>query len=156
MTLHRNFDTIEDANAAAWELMEAGFGNGRTRVVRGDRPAVEVDPAFGTALAVIGILEKRRPGDEAPAVVTEHVSALGDGWWSADGEAAGGDGADDAAPLSRALNWPVLTRNNWFFSSLFNWNLLSNDPAPLSRLLGLRVLLHGKKRVSRRETAVGA
>jgi hypothetical protein len=145
MKLKRIYATTEDANAAAWELMEAGIGGGRTRVIPGERPAVEVDPAFGTARSAITILEKRRAGDTAPAQVIEEADpAL----------AGGGAGGDDAAPFSRALGMPVLTSGDGFISSRFGWKLLSHSPSPFSDLFGWKVLLNEKPRHAAKEFEV--
>jgi hypothetical protein len=136
MKLHRAYANMEDANAAAWELMDAGLGGGRTRVIPGDRPVVEVDPAFGTARSATVILEKRRPGDTAPAEILDVPDAA----------TTGGVGGDDAAPFSRALGLPVLTSGDGFLSTRFGWKLLSHSATPLSDLLGLKVLLNEKPR----------
>lgn len=136
MKLQRIYANMEDANATAWELMESGLGGGRTRVIPGDRPVVEVEPAFGMARSATAILEKRRPGDMAPAEVIEvsHPSAAG---------AAGGD---EPAPFSTALGLPVLTSGDGFLSTRLGWKLLSRSATPFSDLLGLKVLLNEKPR----------
>lgn len=146
MKLQRIYATTEDANAAAWELMEAGIGGGRTRVIPGERPVVEVDPAFGTARSAIAILEKRRPGDTSPADIIE----------VADASDAFGATGDDAAPFSRALGMPVLTKDQSFFSTYLGWPLLSHSATPLSDLFGWKVLLNEKPRATARETELKA
>ena len=129
MKLHRAYANLEDANATAWELMEAGIGGGRTRVIQGARPMVEVEPAFGTARTAISILEKQAEG--------------------------GTGGSDDAAPFSRALGLPVLTKGG-FLSTHFGWKLLSKSPTPFSDLFGWKVLLNEKPQQSSKEAEVKA
>jgi len=145
MKLHRAYANLEDANATAWELMEAGIGGGRTRVIQGARPMVEVEPAFGTARTAISILEKRRAGDLAPAETVD----------LADQAEGGTGGSDDAAPFSRALGLPVLTKGG-FLSTHFGWKLLSKSPTPFSDLFGWKVLLNEKPQQSSKEAEVKA
>jgi hypothetical protein len=142
MKLHRAYANLEDANATAWELMEAGIGGGRTRVIQGARPVVEVEPAFGTARTAIAILEKRRAGDLAPAEIVELADTTG-----------GSGGSDEAAPFSRALGLPVLT-DGGFLSTHFGWKLLSKSPTPFSDLFGWKVLLNERPRQTPKDSEV--
>jgi len=107
---------------------------------------VEVDPIFGTARTAITILEKRRPGDTAPAEIIEVAGAAG----------TFGTSGDGAAPLSDALGLPVLTKDRSFFSTRLGWPLLSHSATPFSDLLGWKVLLNEKPQQSSKEAEVKA
>jgi len=147
MKLHRHYANMEDANATAWELIESGVGAGSTRVIPGERPVVEVDPAFGFARSATEILEKRRPGDTAPAEVLEVADpAMHRGY--------GGMEGDTPAPFSEAIGMPVLTSGDGFLSSRLGWKLLSHSATPFSDLLGLKVLLNDRPRHVAKEAEV--
>jgi hypothetical protein len=79
---------------------------------------VIIDPPLGTGARAVAILERHRPHDTGVAKVTYLTAA-----------AEEDDPKSGAAPLSRALGWPTLLKNN---------------PAPLSSWLNIPTLWRGK------------
>ena len=124
MPISRHYPSAEDAERAAAELRRAGYdhvtaapdtGAGGTRLT--------VDAAFGTGALAVEIMDRFHPDQAGHAEISHwtgaHLHAHHD---AHAGEYGTGD--DNAAPLSAALGWKVL----------------SHDPAPLSSALGWRTL----------------
>ena len=134
---------------------------------------VSILAAFGYALLAIDILEKHGPEDTGlpeqeyektpPDPAAPLSSALG--WKVLSHDPAPLSSAlglpllltrrrrrkpdlelvDNPAPLSKAVNMPVLTDRPAILSSRFRWRVLWDDAAPLSRRLGLPVLSKEQK-----------
>jgi hypothetical protein len=101
---------------------------------------VGVRPPFGHAIKVLPILQSYQGAQVKSWVVQDVVE-----------REPGGDPApfsrllgfallsDDPTPFSRWLKWTVLS-NGFFLSAKLGWKLLSHEPAPLSKALGLPTL----------------
>ena len=146
MPISRLYTTAEDATAAARGLREAGLQEAWIQVIRGAAspdsliaagvsPAraphhaerlsqgaalVVVDAPLGTGATATRVLERAGPGDAdgPPETFVRRPPR------------------DPAAPLSSALQIPVLLPDPAPFSAWLGWRLLSEDPAPLSARLG--------------------
>ncbi len=143
MPITRIFNTADDAASAVAELRQFGYGTVGVSVAPGaSGTVVTADAPFGTAGRVTQILQRPRPGD------TGVVNAVDSGAVHTSTEHAR---LAKAAPLSSALDWPLLSRNPAPLSSLFGLpilsrrqrsktTLLSNRAAPLSALTQLPTL----------------
>jgi hypothetical protein len=149
-------DSLASAITAGQKMgSRAGFYAER---VRQGRSLVAVEAPFGQGQLATEILDGCGPVDQDLKVPED---AVRNRW------------GDEAAPLSDALGWPVLTRNepaplsdslgmrtlsrnqyyltselanpNFTLSERLGLRLLSRDPTPLSSMLGLPVLLRWAK-----------
>ena len=176
-TISRLYSSRENAEAAAKELRENGFGDDEINVVApADRQGTETEAAETPDDGIVAsILRGGVPKAHAPAyaegvhrgetLVSVRVpfgfagQATGIMAKFSPTEADLPDHGyelpphDDAAPLSSAFGWPVLSGNPAPLSSLLGWRTLStrrppakpdqelvDDPAPLSKSIGMDVL----------------
>ncbi len=152
----------------AASLAQAGLGkdeaDGCADEVEKGRSVVIVHAAFGSGAKATAALDKFDPIGAAPTKFTTVQKAPGAA------RSAGGASLDDATPLSNLFNWPVLIKSATPFSDYFKLPVLTpftskvklssgtttkvqvtnttttkveliNDPAPLSRALGWKLLL---------------
>lgn len=94
--------------------------------VRQGKTLVSIRAPFANGVMATRILEKFRP---VPSPIVRREEP-GPGW-------------DEAAPLSSALQLPVLAGGGEPFSETFGMATLARDPAPFSSLLGLKTLSRG-------------
>jgi hypothetical protein len=141
-------DPSEQALVAAMRRAEIGAADAASYAARVKQGGtlVAVQPPFGEARRAEAILDQYRPIDAGVVRAAPSAEAVA---------------MDKATPFSTWLNWPTLTSNRYPFSTAMNWKLLvagarllsdkfgmaflgrdliSREPAPLSRQLGLRVL----------------
>jgi hypothetical protein len=140
----------EDADAIADEVLK-----GRT--------VVSVHAAFGGGMKVSAALDKFEP-IAAPATTVTKTASTPRTARNKSGDAK----LDDAAPLSNMLGWPTLLNSPTPFSDYFKlavlapftskvqltWGTttkveLSNDAAPLSRMMGWKTLMDDPAPLSR-------
>jgi hypothetical protein len=152
----------------AANLAQAGLGKEEADAcaeeVEKGRSVVTVHAAFGSGAKATAALDKFDPIGAAPTKFTTARKASG-----ATGS-TGGASLADATPLSNLFNWPVLSHSATPFSDYFKLPVLTaftskvqlssgtttkvqvsnttttkveliNDPAPLSRIFGWKLLL---------------
>lgn len=127
-----------DAEAAQSALAKGGISAARAKVfaeaVSGGKSVVTVLPTFGKAAKAAEILDTFGPVDTH---ITDAPDTVQGGSRSSRGSASA---TDQAAPLSSAAGWKVLSHDPTPLSSKFGWQVLLDNPTPLSSWLGWRTL----------------
>ncbi len=128
---------VEEIVAA---LLKAGLSRAHAEhyaeFVRQGGTAVSVQPPWGKGVVATQILLSHGPiAGTAPAAPVPAASAH-----TLPARVGEEELTRDAAPLSRFLNMPVLTRGRASLSQRMGWRELIDSPTPLSSWLGMRVL----------------
>jgi hypothetical protein len=123
----------------------AGFYADR---VKNGRSLVAVNPPFGQGQLATEILDGCGPVDQDLPVPEDTAEVR---WGSAAAPLSAALGLpvlsrNQPAPLSDALGMPTRSRSEYYLTS----GLASQDPAPLSRVLGLRLLIRNPTPLSSR------